>query len=427
MTAPPPSGRAWLGWLCVNRLAASMPFMVYAGALDTVRQAWDMSAGEAGSIQTGFNVSYAVSLVVTSSLADRIGAKRVFVWSSCLAAAAAIAFAVLARSYLSGLVLFAAAGLALGGTYTPSIMLVAQGVPATRRGTAVGLLLAAGSLGYVLSIAAARTLAGTVGYAAAFAVCGAAPAVGAVAALLGLRSRPNLVAPPPPRPAQESRANGCRKGGLLGDRRSLLLTLGYTAHCWELLGMWGWMPAFLAAAAAAATAQAGAGAAPHAAAMLGLAIGATLHLSGCAAAFLAGRAADRFGYRRVLIAMGLAGAACSFAIGWAGQAPAALLWPLAALYGFTALGDSPVLSAAMTESVDPGRLGRALAVRSILGFGAGGLAPVAFGLVLDGIGQDAGTTAWGAAFGVLGIGGALATVCAVLLPPEGRRHGRNRQ
>lgn len=88
---------------------------------------------------------------------------------------------------------------------------------------------------------------------------------------------------------------------------------------------------------------------------------------------------------------------------------------LAALYGFAALGDSPVLSAAMTESVEAGRLGTALAVRSILGFGAGGLAPLAFGSLLGA--QSAGLQApWGRSFAALGCGGILAGVCALLLP-----------
>src|SRR3546814_15153360 len=71
----------------------------------------------------------------------------------------------------------------------------------------------------------------------------------------------------------------------------------------------------------------------------------------------------------MLVTLGIAGAACSFSVAFLAGGPAPLLLILAALYGFSALGDSPVLSTAMTESVDAGSLGAALAVRSILGFG----------------------------------------------------------
>jgi MFS family permease len=96
-------------------------------------------------------------------------------------------------------------------------------------------------------------------------------------------------------------------------------------------------------------------------------------------------------------------------IGW----PVAIILAVGAVYGFTALGDSPVLSTAFTEAVSPAYLGSALALRSLLGFGAGAIAPLAFGAVLD-LTNPAGAppTAWGWAFAALGLGGLGATVCA---------------
>jgi MFS family permease len=90
-----------------------------------------------------------------------------------------------------------------------------------------------------------------------------------------------------------------------------------------------------------------------------------------------------------------------------------------AIYAFSALGDSPVLSTAMTEAVKPAYLGAALAVRSLLGFGAGAIAPLAFGAILDAT-NPAGATAseWGWAFVALGAGGLIATVCAWRLPRD---------
>jgi MFS family permease len=393
------TGSAWLAALCVSRFAASLAFMMVAAALPAVASAWAMTAREAGAIQAGFNLGYAVSLVASAWLADRLGAKRVLLWSCWLTAASAVAFAVLARSYPGALVLFAIQGLAQGGTYAPALMLVAQGVPSERRGRAVGAVIAAASLGYLAALALVAALA-DLGYVAGFAACATAPALGAAAATLGLRGRPNLVVRLAARPAL------VRRGG------ARVLTIAYIAHCWELLGMWAWMPAFLATALADSPLLPASG----------LLVGAAVHGSGCLAAITMGDASDRFGRRRVLFVTGAVGTLCSFAIGWAAAAPAPLLLALAALYGFAALGDSPVLSTAMTEAVAPARLGMALATRSLLGFGAGGLAPLAFGAALDaarmpgGWGPGAGQ-AWGYAFAVLGLGGVVATSCAALLPP----------
>jgi MFS family permease len=398
----PETETVWLGLLCLGRLGAALPFMMYAGALTSVAAAWGMTARAAGSIQTAFNVSYGVSLVVTSRLADQVGAKRVMLWSAWLTALAAAGFALFARSCLSGLLLFAAVGAAQGGIYASSILLVAQGVASHRRGTALGWLLAASSLGYFVSIALAAAVTARFGYRAAFLVCGTGPALGAMALVPCLR--PNLVARCAARPR-----NGL---GVLGGRSSLLVTIGYTAHCWELLGMWAWMPAFLSAALRHAG--------ETAAVLDPLSIAAAIHGAGGLASLSTGWASDRFGRKRVLVAWGFLGAACSFTIGWSMHQTKPVVLCLAALYGFAALGDSPVLSTAMTESVEAGRLGTALAVRSMLGFGAGGLAPLAFGSILGGA-QGAGLHApWGRSFAALGCGGLLAAVCALLLPGDSK-------
>jgi MFS family permease len=79
---------------------------------------------------------------------------------------------------------------------------------------------------------------------------------------------------------------------------------------------------------------------------------------------------------------------------------------LGLFYAFSTLGDSPVLSAALTEEVTPSYLGTAFGIRSMLGFGAGAVSPVVFGAILDftNPGQQVYTT-WGWAFISLGIPG----------------------
>lgn len=96
--------------------------------------------------------------------------------------------------------------------------------------------------------------------------------------------------------------------------------------------------------------------------------------------------------------------------------PTVFVVTLAFLYGFAALGDSGVLSTAMADAVPPRQLGRLLALRSILGFGAGALSPLVFGWILD-LANPPGAlpTQWGWAFAMLGVGGMLATASAVLL------------
>jgi MFS family permease len=401
----------WLLALCASRTFMTFVFMTYAAALPVLRDAWDMSATAAGSVSTGFQLGYAVSLLGFSALADRISARRVYLWSAWLGAVAAVAFAAFARSYLSGLILYTVVALSQGGTYTTAIMLIADRYPPRRRGGAVGWLLASASLGYALSLIVAGLALGWGGYPMAFAATALGPVVGLALAWLALRGSRNLVHP---RPA------GARFGpAVLGNARAMRLLLGYTFHSWELLGMWAWTPAFLAAALAVW------GLGGVQAVVRGAYISAAFHLVGIVASSSMGRLSDRLGRRTVLLTMATSSSACSFAFGWLIGWPAALIFLVGAVYGFTALGDSPVLSTAFTEAVEPAYLGSALALRSLAGFGAGAIAPLAFGAVLDATNPPgAAPTDWGWAFVALGLGGALASWCAYGLPRAGDGGGR---
>jgi MFS family permease len=177
--------------------------------------------------------------------------------------------------------------------------------------------------------------------------------------------------------------------------------------------MWAWTPAFLAAVLVMN------GNALVTAAEFGAYLTAGLHLTGLLASWSMGLLSDRFGRRAVLIAMAGTGAACSLIFGWTIAWPVWIVVALGLVYGFTTIGDSSVLSTATTESVDPAHLGSTLALRSVLGFGAGAIAPLAFGAVLDATNAtDTAPTNWGWAFVTLGIGGILATACALALKRE---------
>jgi MFS family permease len=399
----------WLALICFGRFGTMLISMTYAASIPVLMGPWAMSATAAGTVQTAFNAANAIALPLVSTLADHFSARRILLVSAWLGAAASLAFATFARSHDAAVVLFALVGVSQAGTYTPAIMLIAERYEVERRGAAIGWLLASSSLGYVGSLAVSGAALASAGYEAAFLCTAIGPALGAVlftaSTLCGGETARTRVPRQPISPPQAAT-----------DRSVVLLNVGYVGHSWELLGMFAWAPAFVTAAAAAAAVG---GAAPIAGAWLaGL-----LHLAGFGAALTMGRASDRLGRRRVLMVLAAIGAACSFTFGWTVGLPVGLIAVFAAIYGFSAFGDSPVLSTAMTEAVAPGRLGRALAVRSVLGFGAGAISPLAFGMVLDLTNvPGAPPSRWGWAFVLLGFGGAIAAICAWLLPntPRGK-------
>jgi len=105
MSALAPGGRGWLLAICASRVGAYMVYIAYAATLPVRQHEWRLSGTAAGSVASAFQIAYAVSLMGCSALADRVGARRVFLGGTAASAVVAVAFAALARDYASGLVL----------------------------------------------------------------------------------------------------------------------------------------------------------------------------------------------------------------------------------------------------------------------------------------------------------------------------------
>ncbi len=394
---------ARLAAICAARVFLFCTFMTVAAVIPLLMPAWRLTATAAGALVSTFTLCYAVSVFGFAWAADHFGAKRMVVVSALLAAASSAAFGFFARDWASAMLLYALVGLAQGGVYTPLIMVLSDEVPAARRGNAMGWLIASTSSGYAASLAVAGAGVALGGWQAAFVLSGVLPALGAVLLLAALAPSRHSVHPRPAgvQPSDE----------IVRNRESRLLIAGYTGHSWEVVGMWAWVPAFLAAGFALK------GAGATGATVSGAYLSGAMHLFGAVAAFTMGRLSDRTGRRPVLVALAAAGACFSFGIGWLIHAPSIVLIPLALAYAFVTLGDSPVLTAAISEAVRPGYLGAVLAWRGLAGFGAGAAAPLALGLVLDVAARaDTGpAAAWGMGFAALGMGGAAALICALAL------------
>ena len=385
-------------------------FMAYPTILSVVKPEWGLSYTAAGTISSGFQIGTAVSLVLVSALADYVNPRVLFLGGAAAAAAVSFLIPLLAHGYLSGLLLFTALAVALAGIYTPGVMLISARFEPTRRGNAVGWYLASSSMGYVLALIVGGFVVARAGWRPAVVVLALGPLVCFVLALLLFRDH---LGGPPARSAGFS-----FHADLSGNRPAQLMIAGYVFHSWELLGMWAFTPAFMAAALAAH------GVAPERSAGLGASLSALFHVMGAAASGAGGWLSDRWGRTAVIAGMMAISSLCSFTFGWLLTAPILLIMVVGSVYGFSVVGDSAVYSTGLTETVKPSRLGAALAVRSLLGFGAGALAQPVFGLVLDLYGgKEAGPAGWGLAFSVLGVGGVLGLACTLWLRalPESRR------
>lgn len=399
------SDAAWLAEICIARCGFGLMFMAYAAALPLLLDDWNMSAGQAGLVQSAWHFGYMISLFTVGFLADRYGAKRVYLVSSFAAAISSFAFAFYADSFLSGFILYGIAGLCSGGSYTPGLTLIAERF-ADQRGRAMGFYLAAASVGYALSLVLVGALTPLTGWRGALIATACGPLIGIVFSWLALHRTPNRVHPRPPR---EVRANPVRE--VVANRPAMLAIWAYAFHSWELLGLKAWLPAFLTAAALAT------GAGTLQAVSLGALLTALTYVASALGSLAGGALSDRKGRTWTMLVMTLASTACAFSFGWMLGLPLGILTGVACLFIFASIGDSAVYSTAVTELVPARLIGGAYSVRSVLGFGAGALAPWVFGLVLD-LTRAASLTepqVWGIAWSALGLGALFGPVVILAL------------
>jgi MFS family permease len=399
----------WLTGICFGRALSQTVTMVYAAALPVLQREWEMSAARAGAISSGYQVGYAISLLVISSLADRIGARFLFLASTISGAVLTTVFAFFARDYSSALILYTLVALAIGGSYTTGLIILSEKYAPERRGMATGFYIASSSLGYFVSLVLSGIAIPLGGYRLSFLLTAGATILSSIVLWVTLaKTQETLVV----RQKKQS-----FKGAVLANKPAMLFMGAYTAHCWELLGMWAWAPAFMTACLMAE------GSEGLYAAGVGAYVTAGFHLAGLVASFSMGSLSDRLGRARVILFMAGISTLCSFVFGWTIGLPFSVIAAVGIVYNFTSLGDSPVLSAGLTEVVTPSYLGAAFGLRSLLGFGAGAISPVIFGAILDWTNpQGAGQTYyanWGWAFVSLGVPGFAAIWAAQKL--KGRR------
>ncbi|MGH6610266.1 MAG: MFS transporter [Burkholderiaceae bacterium] len=394
------SDKKWLILLCISRIGFSLIFTVYSALLPVLLGAWQMSAAEAGLVQSGWHVGYLVSLFGAGMLTDRIGARRTFLLMSVAACVTATLFAFFSSGFWSGLLLYSLAGLAAGGSYTPVLALIAERYGTARRGTAMGWYLAAGSLGYAIALIASAAIAPWAGWRTALALSAAGTIAGAAIGWITLRDARDVV------PHASERLPWLVSARRLWHNEPAQLAIwSYTFHCWELLGMWAWLPAFLVAVAAQG------GGLSDSTLAIGVSIAGLTHLASMVGSIAGGTMSDRIGRTRVILIMSCASLVCSFTFGWMLGAALWMVTIVAIIYNVTAIGDSSVFSTVLSETVPPNQIGFAFSIRSVLGFGMGAISPWVFGVVLDSVGgANPDQYAWGLAWCSIGVGAMLGPV-----------------
>lgn len=388
-----------VGLMCLAESLSMTGFAAYPAFLALLRDTWDISNSEAGFIGGAFFGGYMMAVPILSSLTDRFDARRVYLLSCALSGISAVGFAIFADGVVSAALLQSLAGAGLAGTYMPGLKGLTDRVAGPRQSRYIAFYTSTFGIGTSLSLLLAGGLGGLLPWRWAFGLLAAGPAAAALLVVSGLR--------PLPPPGAET-----RRPALLGldvalrEPSVMGYILGYAVHCWELFGLRSWMVAFIVFAYGLAQAGQPRLSATEAAAII--------NLMGLPASILGNEAAGRIGRMRYIVAVMMASGSLAWLAGFAASWSWWVTILLLAVYFVCIMGDSAALTAGLVAAAPPNQRGAAMAAYSFMGFGAGFIAPLVFGAVLDAAGGKADVTAWWFAFGSLGAGCLIASFAACL-------------
>ena len=364
-------------------------FATYAALLPLLQREWGLSNSQAGLVSGTYFGAYMIAVPLLVGLTDRIDARRIYLLACVLAAAGCLSFTLFAQGLFSALASQALIGVGLAGTYMPGLRVLADQVQGPAQSRSIAFYTSSFGLGTTCSLLLAGALSAH-GWRWAFAAAAVGPLL---AGPLVFRS----FAPRHPLPSGDRPALLFDFRPVIANQRAFGYILGYMVHCWELFGLRSWLPAFFAFSLGLTAAGSGS--------LFGAAtLAALINLLGPLASIFGNELAMRHGRRRVVVGVMASSGFLSCLIGFTAPLPIILVFFLIAGYNLTVMADSAALTAGLVLAADPERKGAAMALHSLFGFGAGFVAPLVFGTVLDLAGGNARVIAWGFAFASLGCG-----------------------
>jgi predicted MFS family arabinose efflux permease len=383
-------GAALVAAVCISGVLAMTSVAHFSVLTVLLMQEWGISEAEAGIIGGAYFAGNALAVPFLVGSADFMDARKVFVCSSLLSAAASALFAALAQGFWSSVMLRAMAGVALAGTYMPGLSIISARLPSALRPRATPYYTASFSLGNAASYLLAGSCSDAESWRNAFAVSAAAACFAALLIML-------LVAPLPPQSSAVFKLSDLfAYKQVIANKPAMGYILSYGGHAWELLAFRQWLVPFLlfkrVAPVAASTV-----------AVSFMTIGAAASIVGGELAY-----APRMGGRRRVLFLLLMVSALAAAFVAVSSLPFVPHWVAIVaiiVYGLTTISDSGVVTAGTVSHAAAGRQGITLSLHSMVGFTCPSMGTAAAGAILQAAGGKDVAAAWAAAWMTVAFGG----------------------
>jgi len=383
--------------VCVAEILSVLGYSIIPALLPQFIGAWSLTNTQAGWLAGMVSAGYMLAVVPLVSLTDRQPARRIYLASSTISALSNFGMA-LSDSLLPALGFRAIAGIAMAGVYMPGLQALTHGVEGASRARIAAWYTSSFTIGASLSFLFGRV--GTLlGWRSAFVLAGILSAVGVLIAWAAMPKTEDASRAKEPPPLLEFRP-------VLANRDALVLIVGYAAAIWGSIGLRQWIVVFLtfcAAEQASVPAQA----------WTILVVSALISFLGVPAGLLGNELSIRHGLRNIAALIFLLSMLMGGLFGFAAALPyTAVLW-LSLVTGFVVQGNFSNLTSGVLAVAVPQHRGATIGVYSCVGFAAGFLGTLLFGVTLDKFGGTSRLAAWVLSFGTCGLAcmaGAVATI-----------------
>jgi predicted MFS family arabinose efflux permease len=382
--------------ICGAEILGLAGYSIVPALLPQFIEAWSLTNTEGGWLAGITAAGYMVAVVPLVRMTDHQPARRIYLASGALNALSSFGVA-LCDSLLPALAFRAVAGVAMAGMYMPGLQALTDGVEGAARARIAAWYTSSFTIGASLSFLFGRV--GTLlGWRSAFVFAGVLGSIAVLIAWAALpRGDPGRAREP--RPLLDLRP-------VLANRDAVVLIIGYAATIWGSAGLRQWIVVFLSFCAAD---QAGF----PAQAWLILGVGAVISFLGVPAGLLGNELSIRYGLRNVATLIFLLSALAGGLFGLTAMLPyMAVIW-LAIVTGFVVQGNFSNLTSGVLAVAAPQHRGATIGVYSCVGFAAGFLGTLLFGITLDQFGGTTRLMAWTLSFGTCGLAclaGSAATI-----------------
>jgi predicted MFS family arabinose efflux permease len=382
--------------ICCAEILGLAGYSIVPALLPQFIEAWSLTNTQAGWLAGIVSGGYMLAVVPLVRLTDRQPARQIYLASSALSALSCFGVA-LCDSLVPALGFRAVAGIAMAGMYMPGLQALTDGVDGTLRARIAAWYTSSFTIGASLSFLFGRV--GTLlGWRSAFILAGILSTIGVLIAWPALpRADPASHANPQPLLAFRP---------VFANRDALVLIIGYAAAIWGCVGLRQWIVVFLTFCAVDQ---------PHvpAQAWIILVVGALISFLGVPAGLIGNELSIHYGLRTIATLVFLLSALTGGLFGFTAMLPYIAVLGLSVVVGFIVQGNFSNLTSGVLAVAVPRYRGATIGFYSCIGFGAGFLGTLLFGVTLDHFGGTSHRAAWIVSFGTCGLAclaGAAATI-----------------